>query len=92
MANQGGPSRHMRDAMLPWLGSGRGSSCILQGAAGCRVRQGTDLQLGPMLQRRRQQNLEPYAALAVGGAVGAADELLAQLRRLCRVRWENQHK
>ena len=60
--------------------------------AGCTVRQGTDLQLGPMWQRRRQQYLEPYAALAVDGAVGPADELLGLLRRLWRVRWENQHK
>ena len=64
-----------------WAGSGSGSRC---------VRQGTDQQLGPFWQRRHQHYLEPYAALAVVGAVGPADELLALLRRLWRVRWENQ--
>jgi len=77
-------------AMLPQLGW-RWLGQPLQ-LADCTVRQGTDLQLGPMWQRRRQQYLEPYAALAVDGAVGPADELLGLLRRLWRVRWENQHK
>ena len=77
-------------AMLPQLGwQWLGQPLQL---ADCTVRQGTDLQLGPMWQRRRQQYLKPYAALAVGGAVGPADELLGLLRRLWRVRWENQHK
>jgi hypothetical protein len=48
-------------AMLPQLGW-RWLRQPLQ-LADCTVRQGTDLQLGPMWQRRRQQYLEPYAAL-----------------------------
>lgn len=34
----------------------------------------------------------PYAALAVDAAVGPTDELLALLKRLWRIRWENKQK
>ena len=57
-------------AMLPRLGwQWQGRPLLL---ADLTVRQGTDLQLGPLWQRRCQLYHVPYAALAVGGAAGAA--------------------
>jgi len=66
------------------------------------VRAGTDMQMVATYAARRQQYLVPFSASAVAAAdagAGAAapaaapvHELLQVLRRLWRLRWENEHK
>lgn len=82
--------RDALDIMLPRLGwEWRGRPLP---AAQYTVRVGTDLQFMSTEGRRRQQYLAPFAALAVGSPAGPVDELLALLKRLWHVRWENQRK
>jgi hypothetical protein len=79
-------------AIVPCLGwEGQGGAPMLLHAY--TVRGGTALLCAPRQRRRLLSCFAPYAAAAAGGAHdGTAEEVLAAMRRLWRVRCENRLK
>ena len=56
------------------------------------VRSGTHMLTAGLRQMRRDLYFAPFVASALDAEPGPVDELLALLRRLWRVRWENERK
>jgi hypothetical protein len=83
----------LRDAhqvMLPRLGWRLHGQPLLVPAF--TVRAGTDLLTSGVHARRCQNYFAPFASQAVDAAAAPVDDLLALLRRLWSMRWENERK
>lgn len=76
--------------MLPRLGwEQRGRQVLLHAFT---VREGTAFLTAALDQRRAEERLEPFGALAGGPAPALLDEVRELFRRLWRLRWSNELK